>query len=207
VIHGAAFDWVVFTSANGVEHAWHALERDGQLTFGAARFAVVGAATREALEARGAVVGIQAKEFRGSRLAEALLGALGGSASAARVLVLRAQEASDDLPFALRNAGVDVQVVAVYRTRSSAEGGAAIRRSLEEKGLDAVVFSSGSTVESICDALGPVAPEVLADVTVACIGPVTVAAAAARGVRVDVVPPVATFPGVFGALEEHFRAI
>jgi len=203
------FDWVVFTSANGVEHAWRALEgtRGERPLFGAARFAVVGKATREALEARGAVVSLQAKEFRGTGLAEALLGTMSGRSSATQVLILRAQEASDVLPATLREAGVHVEVVAVYRTRPSAEGGATIRRSLLEQGLDVVVFSSGSTVDSICDALGPSAPALPAPVTVACIGPVTLAAALARRVRVDVVPEVATFPEVIEALEDHFRAI
>ncbi len=201
------FDWVVFTSANGVEHAWRTLGPGSGAPFGAARFAVVGKATREALEARGATVTLQAREFRGSGLADALLEAVKGRESASRVLIVRAEEASEVLPRALKDAGVGVEVVAVYRTRASPEGGAAIARCLREGGLDVVIFSSGSTVESICDALGPSAPESLASVTVACIGPVTVAAARARGVRVDVVPAVATFPEVIEALENHFRAI
>jgi len=205
----AAFDWVVFTSANGVEHTWRALERGGlgRDAFGGARFAVVGTATGEALASRGVTAHLQAKEFRGEGVATALLEAIRAVGGSPRVLLLRAQEARDVLPEALRSAGVAVEDVAVYRTRASAEGGASIRRQLAEGAVDVVVFSSGSTVDAVCDALGESAAEALARVTVACLGPVTVTSARARGVRVDVVPPVATFASVIDALDAHFRAI
>jgi uroporphyrinogen III methyltransferase/synthase len=199
------FDWVVFTSANGVEQTWRALFGESEVeAFRAARFAVVGTGTREALEARGGRVSVEAKEFRGAGLAVALLDAIKEESRTARVLLLRAEEASDVLPRALTEAGVKVEIVAAYRTLASAEGGAAIRRRLAEGTLDVVVFSSGSTVDSICDALGPSAADALAAVTVACIGPVTLDAARARGVRVDVVPDVATFAAVIDALDAHF---
>ena len=207
----AGVDWVVFTSANGVEHTWRALAEAGRgrEVFAAARFAVVGAATREALEAHGASADVVAKEFRGEGVARALLDAIGETSAArpARVLLLRAQEASDIVPQALLAAGVEVDVVAAYRTRPSPEGAAEICRLLLGGLLDVVVFSSGSTVDAVCDALGAAAATELARVTVACIGPVTAAAASARGVRVDVVPAVATFPAVIEALEARFRAI
>ncbi len=124
----AGVDWVVFTSANGVEHTWRALAEAGRgrEVFAAARFAVVGAATREALEAHGASADVVAKEFRGEGVARALLDAIGETSAArpARVLLLRAQEASDIVPQALLAAGVEVDVVAAYRTRPSPEGAA-----------------------------------------------------------------------------------
>jgi len=197
----ASVDWVIFTSANGVEHSFRALAQGGEgaATFGAARFAVVGTATAAALE-----------EFRGEGVAEALLAVLKRERGRGpRVLLLRAEEASDVLPEALMAAGVDVDVVAAYRTRPSPEGGAEIARLLGGGGLDVVVFSSGSTVTAICDALAPFGSPVaaLATVTVVCLGPVTAAAAHARGLRVDLVPPVATFPAAIEALEQRFRAI
>jgi len=207
----ANFDWVVFTSANGVDFTWRALEAEGQTTaaFASARFAVVGSATRQALEAHGIAADVVAKEFHGEGLAAAMLANLGLSppVSRLRVLILRAQEANDVLPEALISAGADVAVAAVYRTRSLPEGAAEVRRRLSEQSLDVVVLSSGSTVDSICDALGPGLRAAFERVTVVCLGPVTARAAAARGVRVDVVPRVATFTAAIEALEEHFRAI
>jgi uroporphyrinogen III methyltransferase/synthase len=203
-------DWVVFTSANGVEQTWRVLAEEGlgNEAFGAARFAVVGTATGEALAARGVAAQLVAREHRGEGVAAALLEAMTPwTGEAPRVLILRAQEARDVLPNTLLEAGVRVEVVAVYRTRPSAEGAAEIERRLAQGGIDAVVFSSGSTVDSICDALGQRASSILADITVASIGPVTTAAAAARGVRVDVEPQIATFADAIAALDAHFRAI
>jgi uroporphyrinogen III methyltransferase/synthase len=195
-----------------VEHSFRALAQGGEgaATFGAARFAVVGTATAAALEAHGYEAQVVAKEFRGEGVAEALLAVLKRERGRGpRVLLLRAEEASDVLPEALMAAGVDVDVVAAYRTRPSPEGGAEIARLLGGGGLDVVVFSSGSTVTAICDALAPFGSPVaaLATVTVVCLGPVTAAAAHARGLRVDLVPPVATFPAAIEALEQRFRAI
>jgi uroporphyrinogen III methyltransferase/synthase len=201
-------DWVAFTSANGVEHACRVLEEQGLGldALGAARFAVVGKATREALGARGGVADVVAREHRAEGLAADMIAAMKATPTGRRphVLLLCAQEARDVLPRALVGAGATVEVVAVYRTRPCPEGAAEIERRLKSGLLDAVVFSSGSTVDSICEALGPTAPAALAPVTVACIGPVTEAAARARGIRVDVLPAAATFAGVVDALEEHF---
>lgn len=205
----ADVDWVLFTSANGVEHTWRALldEGRGADAFGTARFAVVGAGTGDALSRHGKKADVLAREFQGEGLARALLDAMGATASGARVRLFRAQEASEVLPGALRRAGVHVEVVPAYRTRPSHEGARQIRARLEEATLDVVVFSSGSTVDSIADGLGSRAAENLGRVTVACIGPVTRDAARARGLPVHVVSKTATFAAVIEVLEEHFRAI
>jgi len=221
----ARTDWVVFTSANGVIHTWRALAEQGRggagdRPFGSTRFAVVGTATEAALVAHGERADVVAKEFRGEGVAAALLERLKGTGAATRpgrVLILRAQEASDVLPAALIDAGATVDVVAAYRTRPSVEGAVEIQRQLEGGLLDVVVFSSGSTIGAICDAMdgaggadGPPpgrANALLSRVTVVSLGPVTAAAAAERGLRVDLVPSVATFAAAIEALEIHFRAI
>ncbi len=204
----ATVGWVVLTSANGVEWAFRAMAAPGAAAdaWAGVRFAVVGTATREALAARGVVAHLVAKEFRGEGLATALVDAIqadGASARAARprVLLLRAEEAREVLPDTLRGLGIEVDVVPVYRTRPHAEGTAEIARRVREGSLDAVVLSSGGMVAAICDALGQGAAVALASVTLVCIGPVTAAAAASRGLRVDVVPAVATFPAALEALE------
>jgi uroporphyrinogen-III synthase len=191
------FDWVIFTSANGVAFSF---QGRGRGAFGQARFAVVGTATEKALAREGATAAIVAKEFRGEGLAKALLES---GETIHRALLLRAEEASEVLPEALREAGIEVVVVAVYRTRPLLEAGAEVARRLRAGDLDAVIFSSGSTVRAVCDPMGEDAKQLLARVTVACIGPVTAKAAEERAIRVDVLPPVATFAATILALEEH----
>jgi uroporphyrinogen III methyltransferase/synthase len=203
----AGTDWVVFTSANGVAHTWRALGAPkGANALPGARVAVVGPVTLAALVEHGGEAELVATESRGEGLARQLLPKLTATdGRAPRVLILRAEEASPALPEALLAAGVRVDVVAAYRTRPSIEGAREIARRLVAGEIDVVVFSSGSTVAAVCDALGTGAREELEKVTVACIGPVTAADASARGLRVDVVPASPTFLAVVRALEIHFR--
>jgi uroporphyrinogen-III synthase len=201
----AGTDWVVFTSANGILHTWRAVGDEGLRALEDVRVAVVGPLTEEALRAHGRAADLVAHEFRGEALAAALLEAT--TTRPMRVLVLRAEEASEVLPTTLRSAGVEVDVVAVYRTIPHVEGTRAIAQLLDEGSLDAVIFTSGSTLNAVCDALGPAASDRLASVAVACIGPVTRDAAYARGVKVDVVSGTATFAAAIEALDRWFQAI
>ena len=202
----AAYGWVAFTSANGVHRAWTALTGMGKdaRAFGSSRLAAIGPATAEALLTHGLRADVVAREFRGEGLATEILAALGEGAAPRRVLLLRAQEARDVLPEALRAAGCEVDIVAAYETRPPEGATAALRRALEGGALDAVTFSSSSTVTNLCDLVGPAAPELLAKLKVASIGPVTTATADKLGIRVDVTAPEYTLPGLVEALEASY---
>jgi uroporphyrinogen III methyltransferase/synthase len=205
------YDWVVLTSANGVASLIAAIERArgaGKAAEALARLrvAVVGSATAKRLKDLGVTAALVAKEFRGEALAHDLHAVL-PRGSSPRVLLVRAQEAPDALPQGLIEAGTSLDVVAAYKTRPSAEGTREIALRLRGGTLDAVIFSSGSTVDSVCDALGTSAKDLLGDVVVACIGPVTAAAATSRGIRVDVTPHISTFLSAVDALEDHLRGI
>ena len=75
---------------------------------------------------------------------------------------------------------------------------------LEGGEIDAVTFTSSSTVEHLCDALEARAIPLLAKTTVASIGPITTETAKKRGIRVDVMAEEYTIPGLVSALEKHF---
>ncbi len=202
-----AYGWVAFTSANGVERTWAALAAAGAdaRAFGAARLAAIGPATARSLAQYGLRADVVAKEFRGEGLAEELLRALAGSAVGARVLLPRAAKARDVMPEALRAAGCTVDVVAAYETRPPPrEAVAALRAELEARRLDAVTFTSSSTVDHLCDLLGADAAPLLSTPRVACIGPVTAETARSRGLRVDVTAPEFTVPGLIRALAESW---
>lgn len=199
------YDWVVLTSANGVERLWAEIKRQGRdaRAFGRARIAAIGPGTAAALERCGLTPDLVAKEHRGEALAAEVLAAMD---QGKRVLVARAEVARDVVPDTLRAAGCTVDVVAVYKTRSPPrallEGLSAL---LEGGEIDAVTFTSSSTVDHLCDALGDAAPELLSHTCVASIGPITTATAQKRGLRVDVTASEYTVPGLVRALEEHFR--
>jgi uroporphyrinogen III methyltransferase / synthase len=155
------------------------------------------------------------KEHRGEALAAEVLAAMAAAAASAtsatsvtpkpRVLLARAEVARDVVPDTLRGAGCEVDVVAVYKTRSPPRVFLEALSSLLEAGeIDAVTFTSSSTVEHLCDALEARAAALLAKTCVASIGPITTETAQKRGVRVDVTAAEYTISGLAEALEKYF---
>jgi uroporphyrinogen III methyltransferase / synthase len=202
---GSRYAWIVLTSVNGVERLWAEMRRQGKdaRAFGQAKIAAVGPGTSAALERFGVTADIVAREHRGEGLADELLTAIGDEKP--RVLVARAETARDVVPDALRGAGCEVDVVAVYMTRSPPRPLLeAVSALLESGEIDAVTFTSSSTVDHLCDALEARAAELLAKTCVASIGPVTTETALSRGIRIDVVAEESTLPGLARALEGHF---
>lgn len=204
------YDVVAFTSANAVDALFDALaaKRKDARAFGAAKVASIGPGTAAALERRGLVPDLIAREYRGEGLADAILEALGPSTGAPRrVLLPRALVAREALPEALRAAGLEVDVVAAYETRAaSRERRDELAAELAAGRIDAVLFTSSSTVTHLCEALGDDAAALLGKTTVATIGPITSDEARAHGLRVDVSAEAFTIPGLLDALEQFFAA-
>ncbi len=200
----ASFDWVVFTSANGVERFFAALAAQGRDArgFGGAQVAAIGPRTRSALAEHGILADLMADEYVGEALGKALI----ERGPVRRVLVPRALVARDALPELLRAAGAEVEVVAAYETRAvPPERAGALRELLSRGQVEVVLFTSGSTVASACDLIGADAPALLAAVAVASIGPITSRALAERGVTPTVTASTYTIDGLLDALAAHFR--
>jgi uroporphyrinogen-III synthase len=205
-LRAGAYGWVAFTSANAVERTWDALPPDGRDVgvLGGARLAAIGPVTSRALELRGLRPEVVAGDPRGEGLAEAMLAAIRGTAPT-RILLPRAAQARQVLPEALRAAGHRVDVVVAYESRAPAPGTLApLTAALEQGQIDAVTFTSGSTVDNLCDLLGDRAVEWLGRCRIATIGPVTSDVARARGLRVDVMATDASVAGLVRALVDSY---
>ena len=187
-----AYTWLVFTSANGVDAFFDqglaAQHRDAR-ALAPVQLAAIGPGTARALERRGVHADLVPDAF----VAEALLDAF--PPGPGRVLLARAEVARDALPDGLRAQGYGVDVLAVYRTASvpiSAPAQATVRA-----GVDAVTFTSSSTVANFCTAIGePLSPQPI----VVSIGPVTSRTAREHGLRVDAEADPHTIDGVVEAL-------
>lgn len=207
------YDVVAFTSENGVTWFFRVLDAEGRdaRAFGRARVAAIGAGTSAALLTRGVRADIVPAVFVGEAFANAILADPEVSARRARgrtrVLVPRALVGREVVGDRLRDAGCEVDLVPVYETRPvpAALAGALVRR-LEARTIDAVLLTSSSIADSLCDLLGPRAAELLRGVVVASIGPVTTATASTRGLVVDVTTEISTTDGLVAALERHFTA-
>ena len=189
-----AFGWVVFTSANGVdaffERGLEPARLDARALAGA-RLAAIGPGTAAALARRGLRADLVPERFVAESLLEAFPSGTG------RVLLARAERARDVLPEGLARKGYDVEVLAVYRTEPAPVDPASLER-VRTGAVDAITFTSSSTVDNFCDALGPALPA--PQPPAVSIGPVTTATARERGLRVDAEADPHTIDGLVEAL-------
>ncbi len=189
----STYAWVAFPSSNSVEAVWHRLTGAGRdaRAFAGARIGAVGPATEEALREHGIVADLVPPQFT----SDALVEALGSPDKGAKILLPRAADAPEDLPASLSERGWECVSPPAYRTvvddSSVAEG----RNALDE-GIDAVLFTAGSTVRSFVELWGKPPPACV----VCCMGPRTAAAAGELGVRVDAVADEQTLEGLVAAL-------
>lgn len=201
----ASFNWVIFTSVNGVEYFFKRLRthhRDIRELSGA-KLCAIGPKTREALEKYGLIVDYVPGEYRAEEITAGLQGKLGVGE---RVLLPRADIARKVLAEALAGMGALVTEVTAYRTVMGEGDGAAIRRMLKQGEIHTVTFTSSSTVQNFVKLIGdPDLKSLLAGVTVACIGPITAGTARDLGIRVDVVAGEYTIEGLVKAILEHFK--
>jgi uroporphyrinogen III methyltransferase/synthase len=199
-----AYGWLVFTSANAVEAVENRL-RDLAIPaerMARARVATVGPGTAKTLMDR---LGIAADLYPEEYLAEALAGQL-VARGAQRVLIPQAEQAREALVRILGANGVEVEAVTAYRTVLGS-GGADVPGLLRSGGVDAVVFASPSAVDNMAARFDRENGDWddLRRVCVACIGPVTSAAAERRGLEVQVLAGEHTIPDLVDGLERYYR--
>ena len=144
------FQWVIFTSVNGVRAFWERLAaagRDAGIFEPGIRVAAIGPATARALEERG----VQPQFIPEEYVAEAIAAGI-GNVSGQRILLPRADIARKALAEALRGGGATVDEVAAYRTLP-AEPDPRVADELR-KGVDVITFTSSSTVRYFVELLG-----------------------------------------------------
>lgn len=194
----AAYGWIVFTSRNGVAAVIGRMSALGMTpeTLARARLAVIGPGTAEALREHGLAAALAPEEFRAEALVEAFARR---DVRGVRVLLPRAAVARNVLPDGLRALGAAVDVVAAYRTAPGTPAPGALE-AVRTGAIDAVTFTSSSTVRYFLRLAGPDARRILEGVFVACIGPVTAETARDAGLRVGAVASTYTLAGLVDAL-------
>jgi uroporphyrinogen III methyltransferase / synthase len=201
------FDWIVFTSANGVEAFMQRLlaMRDVRELKGV-RICTTGSATEAHVQRYGIRVDLVPSEFRAEAVAAAL--AETGDLAGKRFLLPRANLARDLLADELRLAGAEVADVTAYRTMPASaerEGDPDVYRMLLDRQIDAITFTSASTVRNFVEMIGrEQAADLLRTTVVASIGPVTAEAAQQLGIVSTVMPQRYTIPDLVDALVDHF---
>lgn len=198
------YDWVVVTSATAVMaiKAW--LDANGPARWPAVRVAAVGPATAEACASQlNQAVSRVPERFDGRSLAATL-----GDVRGQRVLLPNADIANVTLPDALRTNGAQVDRVVAYRTVPAPDNGVDISALLRAGGVDAITFTSGSTVRYFLQRVGQDAATLLHDhVKLVCLGASAVEALAEAGLRADSVARVATEDALIEALGQVAKIV
>ncbi len=197
------YTWVVFTSVNGVSAFFNqlgALKLDSRC-LGGLKIAAIGTATAQALQSWGILPDFVPAQFTGEELGKALPVNSGDS-----VLLARSEFALPELPKKLILRGCIVDEVSTYSIKS-APSNRMVLQQLQNKDLDVVTLFSPSGVHALADMLldaGQSDPlsEILARITVACIGPTTAREAGKLGIRVDIVAQEHTSQGLVEAIEK-----
>lgn len=207
----SSYDWVVFTSAQGVTHTMTHLTHLGQSpeALASCRIAVVGPATEESLQHYGLTASAMPETYVAEALFDALQNA-GGGVRGWRVLLLQADQARDTLRQSLEAAGAHVDAITAYCTVPASPGPelAHLIQHLQAHHVDVLTFSSASAVTGLHTGLAPTLtaePSLLETVRLAAIGPVTAQALRETFGRADIVADTHTVPGLIHALESDYN--
>ncbi len=197
------YQWVLFTSQNAVEIAWAALRDIGgdARRFACVRVGAVGQATARALLDRGIAADVIPPRATAEGLGEALRRR--PDVRGTRVLFIKADGASGALPATLREMHATVEDVVAYGTAPDPAGAAAARDVLAT-GVDAITFTSASTVRFLLDALDGKANAV-GGARIITMGPVTTDAARVLGLTVDAEADTATIDALVDAVVDVLR--
>jgi uroporphyrinogen III methyltransferase / synthase len=193
----ASFDWLIFTSGNGVDFFFRRVEERGLIPPWP-RIAAVGQATADKLTTRNIPIAFMPDEFVG----EALVAGL-GDLTGQKVLLPRAKIGRPEIAALLRAAGAELVEVALYDTVTAVPSPKA-QQTLAQ-GFEAVSFTSPSSVRNFLQLIaGKTEIENWVDTAVIlCIGPVTAEAATANGLPHPITPNEYTLDGMIGALNSY----
>jgi uroporphyrinogen-III synthase len=168
-----SYDWLIFTSANGVEAMWERVRklRIPRKMLKHLRIAAIGPATKLAIEKHGLKVKMVPEEY----VAESVVNGLRDKVKSKRVVLIRAKVARDVIPEDLRAAGAHVDVVEAYETVVPEKSRARLRELMKNAARrpHLVTFTSSSTVKNFADLIGNVRAGSLSRVQFASIGPIT----------------------------------
>lgn len=199
------YDWLFFTSVNGVQSFFARLRRLGKNSqaLDHLKLVAIGPETAGHLEGEGAHVYLVPAKYQAEGILEGLEPAeIGGR----RILLPRAAKAREILPETLRQWGASVDVVQAYQTVLPRDYQFGLRE-LFKKQIDVITFTSSSTVENFMGLLeGEDLKRISQGIIFACIGPITARTAMDFGLRVDIVSDEYTIPGLVGAIVKFYES-
>lgn len=203
VANAGMYNWIIFTSVNGVKAFLQRLraQKLDIRSLKEAKICAIGPKTAEALEERGLLVDVMPEVFRAEAVLEALQGRI---QSGDKILLPRADLARQVLVDSLKKLGAQVDEVVAYQTvLADATDTQLLLEKLRAGEIHVLTFTSSSTVTNFLQLLGE-HRQLLQGITVACIGPITAETAKKNGLSVDICAEQYTIDGLVEAIRTYF---
>jgi len=198
------YNWLIFTSVNGVDAFFARLNAAGKDARALAvnKIAAIGAQTAEQLRGKGIIADLVPMEFRAEGIIEALAPQL---TAGMKVLIPRALVARDLLPKKLAELGVAADVVTAYQTIAAATDGQSLADKIKRGEIELITFTSSSTVTNLLTLLGSNGIELVKQVKVACIGPITAETCLTQGIEPTIIAREYTIHGLVSAISDYYK--
>ena len=199
-----SYDWLIFTSVNGVEQFLKRFEKLAKNIADLAGIEVgaIGPETAKRLTAAQIQPSLVPKQYQAEGILEALIPE---TVLGKRILIPRAAKARDILPQTLRQWGAQVDVVEAYQTVLPQLDVSALCKLLGEGTIDVITFTSSSTATNFAAMLGDQdVSRLLSRTVIACIGPITRKTVEDLGMRPKIVSEEFTIPGLVSAIVDYF---
>ncbi len=198
----SSFQWLIFTSANGVNIFMKRIFETGHDSriFAHTKIACIGEKTAEALLPFGLKADRLPKEFISEKLAESFRR---DDVRGKNILLARAKEARDVIPVELKKQGARVTILPLYETLPETLDKNKIQDIMDEN-MDCITFASSSTVKNFVALFKPHAKKIAKKTCVACIGPVTADTCRKLGLPVTLVAKQHTIDGLVESIEKYF---
>ena len=209
IAHLYGYDWLIFTSVNGVDYFFERLHVNGHETseLDGLKVCAIGEPTGDKLRDLHVHVDVIPHDSRAEGVFAALEAFVGGREELAglNVLIPRALVARDYLPRTLLDAGARVDIVPAYRTSLPADLDRGRVAAMLSGDADCIAFTSASTVKNLGKLFDTQdLSEALAGVAIACIGDITTATAVDFGLRVEIQPSESTTSALAHAIADYF---
>lgn len=202
-----SFQWLIFTSQNGISFFWELLEKChiNREILNKLNIAVVGKKTELELKKHSLEAKVVPKEYVAENLLDSLLPCLHPGD---KILIVRGNLARTVIKEGLMDQGYETEELTVYETVPNHHAKQSLRELLIGRELDAITFTSSSTVTFFMEMVKDLPwQSLLKDCLIVCIGPITAETAKSFGMKEYLVPPQYTINGMIDVLIHHFSGL
>ncbi len=198
------YDWVIFTSINGVEHFYNRLKdlKKDSRVFAGTKVAAIGPATAKGLQERGIIADFVPTAYMAEGIVEGLQKY---GVNGKKVLLIRAEEARELLPVELEKSGAAVKILTIYKAVPTENDKTLLEDLIKEDKVDCISFGSSSTVKNFFSQIPAETTKQSKRIKYASIGDITSNTLSEYGIKADIQPQNFTIPELVDAIKTFYH--